>query len=228
MSSTDQTLKLKPVQLAALVILMAEARELTNKDFTAIGNFTLTGADRTELEKLDFVESRKIGQLLAFELTERGWAFCKQLHTASVNVGRSIPARSIFVLLQGLGRSLDRLRVSHAEFFKQPAGASPAAVAVPGEDAAVATPGEDVEGRIRAAYADLPKSADGWIGLADLRERLDDLDRATVDDVLRAMARQSGVRVIPVANTKSLTPRDRAAAVRIGGEDNHALWIGQA
>jgi hypothetical protein len=31
-----------------------------------------------------------------------------------------------------------------------------------------------------------------------------------------------------VANTKSLTPRDRAAAVRIGNEDNHALAIGPA
>jgi len=64
--------------------------------------------------------------------------------------------------------------------------------------------------------------------LADLRERLGGLDRATVDDALRAMVHRDGVRIIPVANSKALQPRDRAAALRIGEEDNHALWIGPA
>ena len=118
---TDSTPKLKPLQLAALVILMAEARELTNNEFKDMARFTLTGKDRAELERPGLVESRKVGQLLAFQLTDKGWAFCKQLHTANVNVDRSVAARSVFVLLDGLGRSLDRLRVSHADFFKQPA-----------------------------------------------------------------------------------------------------------
>ncbi|MEK8106042.1 hypothetical protein NKG94_14370 [Micromonospora sp. M12] len=42
------------------------------------------------------------------------------------------------------------------------------------------------------------------------------------------MIGREDVRIIPVANTKSLTARDRAAAVRIGNEDNHALAIGPA
>jgi hypothetical protein len=33
------------------------------------------------------------------------------------------------------------------------------------------------------------------------------------------------VRLIPVANLKSLTVRDREAALRLGGEDNHAIAI---
>jgi hypothetical protein len=239
MSSTDSALKLKPIQLAALVILMAEAREVTNGEFTDLARFTLTGADRIGLEALGLIESRKVGRELAFQLTDKGWLFCKQLHTADVNVGRSVAARSVFVLLDGLRRSLDRLRVSHGEFFKQPGEAVPAtavpatavpATAVPAVPATAATPtGDgDVEATIRQAYADLPKAADGWVGLADLRERLGDLDRSTVDETLRVMARQQGVRIIPVANSKALRPRDRAAALRIGGEDNHALWIGPA
>lgn len=221
MSSTDSTPKLKPLQLAALVILMAEAREVTNNEFRDMAKFTLTGKDRTDLERLGLIESRKLGQLLAFQLTDRGWAFCKQLHAAEVNVDRSVAARSIFILLDGLRRSLDRLRVSHADFFKQPAEAAPAA-------ATVVSGAGDAEDAIRAAYANVPKSADGWVGLADLRERLGGLDRATVDDALRAMVRKDGVRIIPVANSKALEPRDRAAALRIGEEDNHALWIGPA
>jgi hypothetical protein len=222
MSSTDSALKLRPIQLAALVILMAEAREVTNKEFHAMAKFTLTGNDHKELVALGLIEKRKgANQVLAFQLTDKGWVFCKQLHTADVNVGRSVAARSIFVLLDGLRRSLDRLRVSHGDFFKQPAEPAPSAPVV-------AVDRDDVEGLIRAAYAELPKSADGWVGLADLREHLGDLDRATVDKALRTMVRQEGVRIIPVANTKALQPRDHAAALRIGDEDNHALWIGPA
>ncbi len=220
MSSADSSLKLKPIQLAALVILMAEAREVTNKELEEMAGFSLVGKDRAPLEKHGYVECRKVGRVLAFQLTDRGWAFSKQLHAAGdMKVERSRVGRSIFVLLKGLSRSLDRLRVSHAEFFKQ----SP--------DVELAEPAADavnIEEQIRSAYSDIPKAPDGWVGLADLRERLVGLDRTALDDTLRAMARTDGVRIIPVANTKSLQERDRAAALRIGEEDNHALWIGAA
>jgi hypothetical protein len=194
---------------------MAEARELSNKDFDEMAGFTLTGKERTELEEeLGLIEHRKVGQAFAFQLTDNGWRFCKQLHATDVSVGRSIAARSVFVLLDGLHRSLDRLRVSHADFFKQ-SGEPPVAGST------------DVEGRIQAAYEALPKAPGGWVGLADLRERLADLDRTAVDAGLRALLRHDGVRIIPAANTKALKPRDHAAALRIGDEDNHALSIGR-
>ncbi|HZN20323.1 MAG TPA: hypothetical protein VFB84_19345 [Micromonosporaceae bacterium] len=191
---------------------MAEAREVTNSELGTLAGFTLTGQERVDLEKRGLVESRKVGRGLAFQLTEQGWHFCKQLHNTDVNVGNSRVARSIFVLLGGLHRSLDRLRVSHAEFFKPlPDGA---------------TGGDDVEGLVRSAYSTLADAPGAWVGLADLREHLGGLDRAAVDEALRALVRQEGVRIIPVANTKALEPRDRAAALRIGGEDNHVLAIG--
>src|SRR5436189_6258719 len=117
MPTPESVPRLKPVQLATLVILMAEARELSNKNFDEMAKFTLTGKDRTGLEDLGLIESRKVERTLAFQLTDKGWRFCKQLHATEVDVGRSIAARSVFVLLDGLHRSLDRLRVSHADFF---------------------------------------------------------------------------------------------------------------
>ena len=44
-------------------------------------------------------------------------------------------------------------------------------------------------------------------------------------DFLKWMAVQPGVRLIPVANLKSLSTRDREAALRFGGEENHAFAI---
>ncbi|MFI6244067.1 hypothetical protein ACIBEF_29800 [Micromonospora sp. NPDC050795] len=86
----------------------------------------------------------------------------------------------------------------------------------------------EVEALVRSAYRDLATAPGAWVGLADVRDRLADTDRAALDAALRAMVGREDVRIIPVANTKSLTARDRAAAVRIGNEDNHALAIGPA
>jgi hypothetical protein len=126
----------------------------------------------------------------------------------------------MYALLANLHRSLDRLQLPYAEFFKQTplATAQPESTAVDGE----------AENLIRAAYEALSTEPGQWIGLADLREQLADFDRDTVDTALRSMARQPDVRIIPVANVKSLTDRDRVAALRIGLEDNHALAIGAA
>jgi hypothetical protein len=86
-------------------------------------------------------------------------------------------------------------------------------------------PPADIEDRVRTAYAKLAPEPAGWVSLADIRELLDDVPRSEVDAALRRVAVQAGVRLIPVANLKSLTARDRDAAIRFGGEDNHALAI---
>jgi ADP-ribosyltransferase exoenzyme len=87
-----------------------------------------------------------------------------------------------------------------------------------------------VDNRIRAAYRTLRQHNDNeWIGLAELREELgDDLSREEVDAALRRLG--SGdydgpgrPHLVALANLKAITPRDRAAAVRLGGEDNTAI-----
>jgi hypothetical protein len=140
----------------------------------------------------------------------------EEIHVAQPPKAGGSAARSLFTLLANLHRSLDRLHVSYADFFKQ--------TAAPVDS----VPADDVEARIRSAYADLAPAPGTWIGLADLRDRIADLDKRSVDDALRALLARPGVRIIPVANTKSLTDRDRAAALRIGEEDNHTISIESA
>jgi len=84
---------------------------------------------------------------------------------------------------------------------------------------------ETIEQRIRAAYARIATEPAGWVSLADLRDQLADIPRAELDTALKWMAVQPGVRLIPVANQKSLSTRDREAALRFGGEENHAFAI---
>ena len=209
--------KLTPTQINALVVLMAEARELTNNELKELAGFSLTGTDNKKLVDLGLVETDKSHRPFSHHLTDKGWKVMREeIHTAQPPKAGGSAARSLFTLLSNLHRSLDRLHVSYADFFKQTA--APVA----------STPADDVEARIRSAYADLAPAAGTWIGLADLRDRVADLDKRTVDDALRALLARPGVRIIPVANTKSLTDRDRAAALRIGEEDNHAISIESA
>ncbi|SCL15291.1 hypothetical protein GA0070616_0686 [Micromonospora nigra] len=225
MTSPADVPNLTPNQINALVVLMVEARRLTNNELRELAGFPLNGADNRKLVTLGLVETDRTTRPFAHELTDEGWRVVRQLHTAAPPKSGGSASRSLFTVLTNLHRSLDRLRVSHGDFFKQTGEVTVSAAPEPG--AAAPTPA-DVEALVRAAYRDLATAPGAWVGLADVRDRLADHDRATVDATLRAMVVRDDVRIIPVANTKSLTPRDRAAAVRIGNEDNHALAIGAA
>ncbi|RKN51044.1 hypothetical protein [Micromonospora endolithica] len=215
MTSPADVPSLTPNQINALVVLMVEARRLTNGELRDLAGFTLTGKDNKRLLDLGLVETDRTSRPFAHELTDEGWRVMRHLHTAPPPKSGGSATRSLLTVLANLHRSLDRLRVSHGDFFTQTGEVTPAATAP-----------LDVEALVRAAYRDLAKAPGAWVGLADVRDRLAGTDRASVDAALRAMAGREDVRVIPAANTKSLTPRDREAAVRIGNEDNHALAIG--
>ncbi|MER7589860.1 hypothetical protein ABTW72_20225 [Micromonospora sp. NPDC127501] len=247
MTSPADVPHLTPNQINALVVLMVEARRLTNVELKELAGFTLTGKDNKKLVDLGLVDTDRTHRPFAHELTEQGWRVARQLHTAAPPKQGGSTTRSLFVVLSNLHRSLDRLRVSHGDFFKQteatadpatgeprqeaPAPTATATTAAPVSAApATAAPvsAAEVEALVRSAYRELATAPGAWVGLADVRDRLADTDRAALDAALRAMVGREDVRIIPVANTKSLTARDRAAAVRIGNEDNHALAIGPA
>jgi len=234
MTSPADVPSLTSNQINALVVLMVEARRLTNVELRELAGFSLTGKDNKRLIDLGLVETDRGHRPFAHELTDEGWRVARQLHTAAPPKGAGSATRSLLTVLANLHRSLDRLRVSHGDFFKQTDGAGPAAstpeppVSTPQPAATPDAAAADVQALVREAYRELAAAPGAWVGLADIRDRLADTDRTALDATLRAMVGQENVRIIPVANTKSLTPRDRAAAVRIGNEDNHALAIGPA
>ncbi|MFG2050484.1 hypothetical protein ACGFIW_23995 [Micromonospora sp. NPDC048935] len=227
MTSPADVPHLTPNQINALVVLMVEARRLTNTELNELAGFTLTGKDNKKLVDLGLVETDRTTRPFAHELTEEGWRVVRHLHLSTPPKSGRSTTRSLFVVLSNLHRSLDRLRVSHGDFFKQTDATAPATGAPRQEAPATATvTATDVEALVRTAYRELATAPGAWVSLADVRDRLADTDRSSLDAVLRTMVGREDVRIIPVANTKSLTARDRAAAVRIGNEDNHALAIG--
>lgn len=227
MSEAHAPLKLSQPETASLIVLMAAARELTNPELKELAGFDLTGAARRRLNELGLVASRKSNRAYAHELTKEGWSTAREL----LDSGRPARAGSfggaLYALMAALGTGLDRQGLSPAEFFDphavRRAQAQPSAVQDP--EAAAAADSADIESAIRKAYSDLAEHDGAWVGLAPLRTRLGAFDRTDVDEALRGLAIQPGVHIIPVANLKSLTQEDREAALRLGGEDNHAIAI---
>lgn len=85
---------------------------------------------------------------------------------------------------------------------------------------------------VREVFAELKTPSNEWVGLADLREKLEarGLSREQQDAAFRDMLRHDAdVRIIPVANSKALKPRDRQAALLLGGVNPvHAMSIDDA
>ncbi|WP_410578464.1 hypothetical protein [Amycolatopsis sp. lyj-108] len=201
-------------QIAAMLVLMVIAREMSNPELDEMVGFTLDGKERRQLNDLDLVSSDRSkvlrGRPFVHELTEYGWAWCEEeLSTEGVPSPRTSLGSALYVLLGGLGRHLRRERLRLADLFMPE----------------VQLTAEEIETRIRIAYRKLSQAPRDWVGLVDLRPMLGEASTVDVDAVLKELSRSGQVRLVPESNRKALTAAAHAAAVRIGGEDNHLLSI---
>jgi hypothetical protein len=185
-----------------MLVLMAEARELTNAELTELAGCTLDGAPRRRVNDLGLVSSTKVGRAYVHELTERGTLWCREEFT------RARPARSgsaggaLYRVMAGIRRFMDRTGNTVADIY-QP----------------------DVTSQIVQAYDDLTDRRGQTIRLAVLREHLDTVPRDEFDRALLALASREDVHVWAEPDQKTLTERDRAAAMVLGDTARHLLMI---
>ncbi len=78
---------------------------------------------------------------------------------------------------------------------------------------------------IRAAYHNMARHPGAWVGLAAIRDCLPVAHRADVDEALLRFSRAHDVNIVPENNQKTLTSRDRRAAIHIGDQDRHLVAI---
>ncbi len=203
--------ELRIEERAAMLALMAAAREIANPELREASGFVLVGAPRRRLNELRYVVSRKEGNAYVHELTDQGWAWC------TAELSRERPARvgsaggALYAVLVGLRRYLQRVDLRLADVFR---------------DDGPTIPEDNLEIRIRAAYHTLAARPGSLVSLTDLRQLLGEAAKVDVDAALTRMNRISEVTIVPEANRKSLSKEDRDAAVRIGGEAKHLLSIG--
>lgn len=189
-------------ECAALLVLMAEARVLTNAELKAVAGFTLDGAPRRHLNELGYVTSTMVNRAYEHDLTDAGAVRC------AAELSGPRPARSgyaggaLYAVLAGLRRHLDHTGHSLPEVFRP-----------------------NVAAQVEAVYTRLTRGRGGTVRLAEVRERLDGVPRQDVDRALHGMARREDVHIRAEADQKTLTEQDRDAAVVLGGVPRHLLMI---
>lgn len=74
---------------------------------------------------------------------------------------------------------------------------------------------------------DVYSNSSSWAGIADVRDALSTAgySHEEQDKILKGMLRQPDVRIIPVADLKTLSQRERDQALSIGGEGNHMIRV---
>ncbi|PKV79167.1 hypothetical protein [Nocardia fluminea] len=193
---------MSPRELAVLLTLLAEARELTNAELFAVAGVTLDGTPRRRLNKLGLVDSTKVGRALVHELTEHGAQWCTE------ELARPRPDKSgsyggaLYAVLAGLHRYLENSGQLLTDVF------------VP-----------DVADQILRKYTELTKGKPDQVRLAELRNRLPHIPPADFADAMVLLADRDGVHVRAEADRKTLTDDDHAAAVVLGGTARHLLTV---
>lgn len=213
---------LTPSESALLIVLMAEARDLSNRELDDRFGLRINGKSRVKLNNLKYVESWKQGQMYVHRLGDAGWARCyRQLNFDSPRA-RALGA-ALSSLYDAIHRHLARQDLSLADAFGEEADGQPTTAGVgPGEGATAGS----LPDQVRSAYRSLARHPGAWVSVADLRARLAGAGRAEVDAALRDLERSPDVSIVPESNQKALSGTDRDAAVRIGGQDKHFLAIG--
>ncbi|WP_410870985.1 hypothetical protein [Nocardia sp. A7] len=193
---------MSPRELAVLLTLLAEARELTNAELFAVAGVTLDGKPRLRLNKLGLVDSAKVGRALVHELTEQGAEWCTE------ELARPRPEKSgsyggaLYAVMAGLHRHLETSGQILTDIFEP-----------------------DVAGQIIRKYAELTKGKPNQVRLSDLRNRLAHIPPADFSDAMTRLADRDGVHVRAEADRKTLTDADHAAAIVLGGTPRHLLTV---
>ncbi len=186
----------------ALLALMAEAREVSNKELEQTYGFTLTGKERERLNERKLVGSRKEGRTFVHELLDDGWVRCRDVLTAPRPARGNI---ALHAVLAGLNRYLEYADVSLADIFSHPS--------------------QSIELKIMSVYRGLAKRRGAAVRLAELRRKLNRIDADTVTDALRRMHENGSLVLIPEEDQKRLKPEDRSAAVVIGLRSFHMMAV---
>jgi hypothetical protein len=80
--------------------------------------------------------------------------------------------------------------------------------------------------RVRNAYLELTGGRFNTRALLrDIREKLNDIERGELDDVLKQMQREQLASLYQLDNRTEITDADRAAAIHFGSEPRHILWM---
>lgn len=227
---------------SVLLALMAVVEEVSNPDLYDRCGVRVDRGVRERLESLGYLTSRRTnapGRPYTYELTDLGWRRCLAELDADAPPGAPKATRLLYPVLNLFGGFLRRSGLALVDVVDvdvDAAGAtspetptsapvSPTGASTVTDDRSPPCVTVSVPDRVRTGYEQLADGPGAWVSLTRLRAALADLSRHEVDSALRELDLRPGVSLIPEANQKTLSPDDRVAAIRVGGEDKHLISV---
>lgn len=211
---------LTPSESALLIVLMSEAREISNPELEKRYQVTLTGASRKKLNDSGYVKSSKVGRSFVHVLDDKGWDRVHQ----ELNFD-SPRSRALGAALSALHDNLRERVLRHGAYSRFAEMFSRAAAALD-DDLDTRIRDEDLDARIRKVYDSLASHPGAWLKHTDVRRKLGDVPSEALDEAFRLLSLAADVEMMPESNQKMLTEEDRRNAVRVGGQDTHLIAIG--
>lgn len=212
-----------PRERGVLITLMAEARRLSMVELRDRFKLELTRTSREKLKRAGLIEVGKAKNpatgrdVITLELADSGWAWASREITEAPPTGYG----ALYAVLNNLARFMKRRELILADVFGRTNEPTPLFAAEPKTNGV----SEDLEAHVRRAYLSIAKQPGDRIEIADLRERMSDVPRDTLDRELKRLVRAQRILVEPNDNTADVTPRDHEAALRLGGEQNHLMAV---
>lgn len=199
-------------QLDKLIALMSFGGAASNNELKQRYQFSLTGAKRTALVNDGYISSSRENSRESFrhELTEKGQELCRDALHAGPDPDANLGHRIYQGMLEQLAA---QLAANGLDIFDQ--------APTPSESDAASKEG------LSAAYFSLASEAGAWVSLVDLRAALESVERESLDMLIHELHVAGDITLLPEENRRSITPDDRAAAIRIGSEDRHLISIGR-
>jgi hypothetical protein len=188
-------------------------------------------SDREALVKAGLVASEKRGRDHWLKITDEGWTWANSHLDADVPT--NCPAAGVILhgWLTQLKAFMEARGLAVADIFnpQQPSKSQVKSQVKPQpesqpESRPFAYP--DIRQNIRKAYLQLTRGRfNTRAHLSDIRKKLRNIERDTLDEALIRMQREQEASLYQLDNRIEITDADRAAAIYIGREPRHLLWI---
>jgi hypothetical protein len=202
----------------ALFALLSPSLQLSTAEIKRLLGVTISPAVRSSLKSKSLVVVFE--RPIRLELTEKGW----QVAEAELSrPGEPDDPPLLKLLHHHTGQWLGALRDRGLGLVDLYTQSYPPAIQSPPPPPQIP---KTVGARVIDAYQDLVYEPGGWVSLTRLRDYLSDVDSAELDEVLTALFRDDRIKLIAEVNQKTLTDRDRAAALHVVGDDKHLYAVG--
>jgi DNA-binding PadR family transcriptional regulator len=185
-------------------------------------------ADREALEKRGFIKCERRGRYrrVWIEVTEKGWAWAADHLDDDLPTGSPAGSSILQGWLTRLKAYMRARNVALAEVLGPQRARKDGSEGIAISDATRASDYDALRARIRQAYlAVTGDRINTRARLCDIRHKLNDIDRAALDEALKRMQREQQASLYPLDNKAEITDADRNAAIYFSGEPRHILWI---